>query len=106
MKEVRWIGTSKARLKQFPDEAMDDAGHQLRQVQNGLEPADWKLMLIVGLGVSEIRIHHPNEYRVILVANYPEAIYVLHAFGKKTRKTAQHDIEVARRAYAEVKKNR
>lgn len=106
MKDIRWIGASKARLKQFPEEAMDDAGHQLRQVQKGLQPADWKPLPIVGSGVLEIRIHQPGEYRVLLIANCPEAIYVLHAFGKKTQKTPQHDIEIARRAYAEVKKNR
>lgn len=51
----------------------------------------------VGSGVQEIRIHYNNEYRVIYLAKLAEAIYVLHAFEKKTRKTPQAAFEVARR---------
>jgi phage-related protein len=106
MKELRWIGSSKQRLKEFPDEAMDEAGHQLRRVQKGLEPSDWKPMPAIGHGVIELRVHFPGEYRVIYVAKFPEAIYVLHAFGKKTQKTPQRDFDTARAAYAEVEKKR
>jgi phage-related protein len=105
-KEVRWVGASRDRLKEFPGEAMDEAGHMLRQVQRGIEPADWKPMRSIGAGVLELRIHNPQEFRVIYIAKYPEAIYVLHAFSKKTPKTAVKDIEIARAAYAEVRKNR
>jgi phage-related protein len=51
----------------------------------------------VGGGVQEIRIHSDNEYRIIYLARLEEAVYVLHAFEKKTRKTPQTAIEVARR---------
>jgi len=51
----------------------------------------------VGGGVQEIRIHSDNEYRVIYLAKLAEAVYVLHAFEKRTRKTPQTTIEVARR---------
>ena len=51
----------------------------------------------VGGGVQEIRIHSDNEYRVIYLASLAEAVYVLHVFEKKTRKTPQTAIEVARR---------
>ena len=51
----------------------------------------------VGGGVQEIRIHSDNEYRIIYLARMEEAVYVLHAFEKKTRKTPQTAIEVARR---------
>lgn len=106
MKEIRWIGTSKQRTKAFPDQAMYDAGHQLRQVQRGLEPADWKPLPTIGPGVVEIRVHVAGEYRVIYLAKYPEAIYVLHAFQKKTQKTPQRDIDIARAAYAEIQQKR
>ena len=51
----------------------------------------------VGSGVREMRIHGDNEYRVIYLARLTEAVYVLHAFEKKTRKTPQMAIEVAHR---------
>jgi phage-related protein len=106
MKEIRWIGSSRARLKEFPEDAMDDAGHQLWLIQKGLEPADWKHIPSIGLGAVELRLHSPNEYRVIYVAKFPEAIYILHAFEKKTRKTPDHELVIARVAYAEVEKKR
>jgi len=72
-------------------------GYQLYKVQSGLDPSDWKPMPSVGGGVQEIRIHSDNEYRGIYLAKFAEAVYVLHAFEKKTRKTPQMAIEVARR---------
>lgn len=51
----------------------------------------------VGSGVQEIRIHCGNEYRVIYLAKLADAVYVLHAFEKKTRKTPQAALDVARR---------
>lgn len=66
-------------------------------------PDDWKPMSSVGSGALEIRIHEPHEYRVIYVAKMPEAIYILHAFQKKTKKTSRKDLEIARKAYAEIK---
>ena len=50
----------------------------------------------VGAGVREIRIHVLEEWRVLYVAKFAEAIYVLHAFQKKTQKTKREDIELAK----------
>ncbi|MBI4534569.1 MAG: type II toxin-antitoxin system RelE/ParE family toxin [Candidatus Melainabacteria bacterium] len=61
-------------------------------------------MTSVGAGAIEIRVHRPDEYRVIYIANFPEAIYVLHCFGKKTQRTANKDIEIARTEYADLQK--
>ena len=65
-------------------------------VQHGLEPSDWKPVPTVGPGVREIRIHAEGEHRVFYVAKFRYAIYVLHAFSKKTRKTSKGDIGTAR----------
>ncbi len=46
-----------------------------------------------------MRIHTAVEHRVCYVAKFAEAIYVLHAFEKKTRKTSQRDVELARQRY-------
>ena len=101
---MQWLGNSYARLKEFPKEAMREAGYELNQVQIGNQPSDWKPMSTVGPGVIEIRIHNPNEYRIIYVAKYAEAVYVLHAFNKKTQKTQDKDLHLARKAYAELEK--
>jgi len=53
----------------------------------------------IGPGVIEIRLHRPHEHRVIYVSKFGEAVYVLHAFEKKTQKTAHREIEAGRRAY-------
>lgn len=71
-------------------------GIQLGRVQLGEAPADWKPMPSVGLGVSEIRVRVGGAFRLIYMAKFVEAIYVLHAFQKKSRKTARADIDLAR----------
>ena len=106
MKKVLFCGNTRRRIKAFPEDARREVGHQLRNVQNGEEPDDWKMMSPVGPGVREIRIHVPHEHRVIYVAHFPEAIYVLHAFEKKTQRTPQIDIDTARSAYAQVEAER
>lgn len=63
-------------------------------------------MPTIGVGAKEIRIHQLNEYRVIFVATFPEAIYLLHAFVKRTKKTSKNDIERARTNHAEMQQQR
>lgn len=76
------------------------------KVQQGLEPTDWKPMSIVGPGVWELRGHTGNEYRVLYLATVRETVYVLHAFMKKTAKTAKTDIELAKRRLASLRRGR
>ncbi len=102
MKPVAWIDDSLERLREFPPNAKNDAGYQLDQVQRGNEAPDWKPMPSIGLGVNEIRVHAGGAFRVIYVAKFSEAIYVLHAFQKKSRKTDRRDIELSRRRYREL----
>jgi len=59
-------------------------------------------MTTVGPGVREIRVHTETEHRVCYVGRFAEAIYVLHAFEKRTRKTPARDIELARTRYREL----
>lgn len=72
------------------------------KIQNGMEPFDWKPMNSVGDGVKELRIHDENEYRILYVAKFEEAIYVLHSFVKKTQQTAQRDIALGKQRYKEM----
>jgi len=72
------------------------AGFELRRVQQGLQPTDWRPMIGVGTGVEEIRVHTGQEHRVFYIARFEEGVYVLHAFEKRSRKTPAREIEVAR----------
>ena len=99
-------GNTRRRLKEFPEEARREAGYELRNVQNGEEPDDWRPMQSICPGAREIRIHRPHEHRVIYIAQFPEAIYVLGAFEKKTQQTPQKEIASARSAYAEIEAER
>lgn len=94
-----WLGSSRGDLKAFPQDARRIAGFQLRRVQQGLEPNDWKPMPTVGPGVREIRIHTGLEHRVFYVAKFREGVYVLHAFEKRTRKTPKRKLELARERF-------
>lgn len=105
-KPLRWVGTSLEDLRTFPKVARREAGHQLQRVQEGLLPGDWKPMASVGAGVAEIRVHSGVEHRVFYVAKFEEAIYVLHAFEKRTRQTRQADLKLARRRLADLIRTR
>src|SRR5206468_723381 len=102
LKPVIWAGSSREDLRALPSAAQDFLGHDLHRLQIGLMPADYKPMRSIGSGVFEIRAHVGSEHRLIYVAKYAEAIYVLHAFEKKAQKTPQRDIELARRRLAAV----
>ena len=100
MKDVHFEGSSLDDLKNFPASARREAGFELSNVQSGLQPTDWKPMSTVGTGVGEIRIKdEAGIYRMIYVARFEEAVNVLHAFEKKTRKTRKADIDLAKARY-------
>jgi phage-related protein len=102
IKSLHFVGSSLDDLRNFPDEARRAAGFELHAVQSGLEPSDWRPMPIVGSGVREIRIHILGEWRVMYVAKFQNSVYVLHAFKKKTRRTNQQDIDLARKRYKQI----
>ena len=91
-----WLGNSRETITGFPDDVRKIAGFQLWRVQRGLEPNDWKPMSSVGPGVQEIRIRTGAEHRLLYVAKFAEAVYVLHAFEKKTRRAPKTDLDLAR----------
>jgi phage-related protein len=104
MKPVVFLGDSLGRVRAFPDRARRDAGFQLDRVQRGLEPDDWKPMTSVGPGVREIRVRDVSgAFRVVYVATFTDAIYVLHAFQKKTQRTSSRDLALASARLGEIK---
>jgi phage-related protein len=103
MKPVRFLGDSLKCLREFPEDARQDAGYQLDKVQRGLRPDDCKPMPSIGRGVEEVRVWDDSgTYRVVYTARLADAVYVLHAFQKKTQATAKHDIDVAKSRYCEL----
>lgn len=101
-KPIYWIGTSRDDIGNFPNEARRKAGFQLRAIQQGKKPSDFKPIPTIGKGVEEIRIWIGDTYRIFYVARFPEAVYVLHVFGKKTQKTSKQDIELGKKRYQQM----
>lgn len=106
MKEIRWAGSSYKDLCNFPVAARHEAGYELYLVQSGLEPTDWKPMSSIGAGAREIRLHRGGEHRVLYVAKFEEAVYVLHAFEKKTQRTPKRDLDLAKARLIEIEEQR
>ncbi len=102
MKPLRFVGSSRDDLAAFPERARRSAGFELWKVQEGLLPADFRPMPAVGAGACEIRLHGGGEWRVIYLTKRAGAVYVLHAFQKKTQSTRYKDIELARRRYGQI----
>ena len=104
-KPIEFLGSALDDLRAFPVFSRREAGYQLDQVQRGLEPDDWKPMTIIGQGVREIRIRDAaGAFRIIYVAKFADAIYVLHCFQKKTQKTSKVDLNKAEKRYRDLTK--
>jgi phage-related protein len=105
-KNTKWVLESlKAEVRGWPPEVREEMGGQLNKVEYGGEPDDFKPMKTIGMGVNEIRVTDKgnNKYRLIYVAKFVEAIYVLHVITKKkTQKTPQSDIETAESRFAKL----
>lgn len=107
MKVIRSLGDSRKVLREFPKDVRHQAGYQLERIQTGLTATDFKPMIAIGAGVEEIRISDSSgAYRIVYLAWLVEAVYVVHAFQKKTRATSQRDIEIARERYRQLMRGR
>jgi len=103
MKKIQFLGDSLKSLREFPEDAKHDVGYQLDKVQRGEQPDDFKPMPSIGKGVEEIRVRDDSGiYRVIYTTRLADAVYVLHAFQKKTQTTAKRDIALASKRYTEL----
>ncbi|WP_141383971.1 type II toxin-antitoxin system RelE/ParE family toxin [Nitrobacter winogradskyi] len=103
LKPLEFRGSALADLRTFPGAARREAGFQLDRVQRGFEPGDWKPMATIGQGVREIRIRgEDGAFRIIYVAKFAEAVFVLHCFQKKSQRTSREDITLATQRYKEL----
>ncbi len=105
MKVLTFCSNSLRDLRAFPDAVRREAGYQLEKVQNAQPPFDWKPMPTIGKGVQEIRVRDESgAFRVIYVARFADAVYVLHCFQKKTQKTGKTDLDLATQRYRDLVK--
>ncbi len=102
LKVIQFLGSSQRDIREFPAKAKADAGHELMRVQSGLDPTNWKPFASVGSGVREIRIHQDGQFRVFYLMQLEQTIYVIHAFQKKSAKTAKKDVELAKARYKQL----
>ena len=85
-KSIIWVGSSKEDISALPAPVKASFGHRLRQLQEGRTPLDLKPLRQFGAGVFELRERFDrNAYRLMYVVNRRKAIYVLHAFMKKSK---------------------
>lgn len=106
LKDLLFYASTREDLRAWPEDARRVVGHELLQVQRGLAPSDFKPMPTVGLGVYEIRVRTALQHRVFYVARFDEAVYVLHVFEKRSRKTPRTEIELGRARLAALVRER
>jgi phage-related protein len=103
MKEVEFLGDSLKVISGFPKDARQNVGRQLAKLQQGFPPYSFKPMPEIGKGVEEIRVRDESGiYRVMYTARLADAIYVLHAFQKKTMQTSKQDKETAKQRFKQL----
>ena len=103
MKKLFFLGDSLKRLRGFNSNAKQDVGFQLDKIQRGEQPDDFKPMPSIGKGVEELRVwDNSGTYRVIYTARIKDAVYILHAFQKKSQATLKKDIDLAKKRYDDL----
>lgn len=94
---IAWEGDAKVVIRSFPDEARQNLGFQLRLLQQGQQPTDYRAMRSIGPGVFELREQDARAwYRVIYLSRVRDVIHVLHCFEKRSRETPMKEINTAR----------
>jgi len=101
VRPLEWVGSSRSDLKGFPGEVQEHIGFALYQAQAGLKHRDVKPLPGLGAGVMEVvSDHDTNTYRAVYAVRFRDAVYVLHAFQKKSKRgiaTPKAEIDLVRR---------
>ena len=109
-KPLKWIGSAKRDLDAMPEDVKDVFGHAIDLAQAGGKHQDAKAMSGFGsAGVLEmVEDYRGDTYRAVYTVKFRGAIYVLHAFKKKSKKgiaTPQRDIELINRRLADAERD-
>lgn len=106
-KPLHWVGSSKKDLLGFPEEAVDNIGYALSAVQFGGNPPSAKPWKGLGPGIHEIvEDDESGTFRTVYTVRFRKAVYVLHAFQKKSPsgiRTARTDIELIEKRLKSVR---
>jgi phage-related protein len=107
LKPVIWVGSSREDLREFPEPVQDHIGYALYVAQRGSRHRDTKTLTGVGgAGVVEVvKDYRGDTFRAVYMVRFAEAVYVLHAFQKKSkrgRETPRLDIELIKRRLRDV----
>jgi phage-related protein len=101
LRPLVWIGSSRDDLKVFPEEVQDHIGFALYQAQSGSKHLDAKPLANLGSGVLEVvSDFDTNSYRAVYAVRFRDAVYVLHAFQKKSKRgiaTPKQEIDRVKR---------
>ena len=101
LRPLLWVGSSKRDYREFPALVQSNFGFELYLAQTGQHPPSAKLLKGFGSGVIElIGDFDGDAYRAVYTVRFRGAVYVLHAFKKKSRrgiKTPQSDVNLMRR---------
>lgn len=101
IRPLEWVGSSKNDLREFPDDVREHVGFALYQAQIGMKHADAKPLTGLGAGVLEVvSDFDTNTYRAVYTVRFHDAVYVLHAFQKKSKRgsaTPKTEIDLVRR---------
>lgn len=101
---VAWEGDSREVLQTFPEDARQNLGFQLWQLQQGERPSDYRSLPSLGTGVFELRDQDERAwYRVVYLSRIGDVIHVLHCFEKKSRGMPRKDFEKAKQRLKAVK---
>ena len=102
--EVFWEGDSLDVVREFPEDIRKKLGEDIRRLQLGEAPNDAKPMRSIGPRVAELRQRDQDGwYRSIYLGVVDGKLHMLHSFVKKSRKTPQNDLDVAKARLKVVK---
>lgn len=103
LRPIYWQGDSRSVVRGWSNATKRQAGAELFRLQLGGDPIHWRAMKSVGRGVREIKIAEDGQYRVLYLTRRMDEIVVLHAFEKKTRRTAKSDIDLGKQRLKNLK---
>lgn len=109
VKAVQWVGSSNADLKRFPDPVRRRVGFAIHQAQAGLRHRDAKPLKGFGSGVLEVVVRHDGDtFRTIYTVRLEAAVYILHAFQKKSARgvrTPKKELDLIARRLTAAKRH-